>query len=434
MLMLSESRFSRLFREGFWIVLGQIMTVMGSLIGVVILTRLLDPSSYGELALGMTVAGLFNYTVYSPLQSGATRLYTQAREEADLGSYWTALRKLTIASTGVIIVLVVVALFCLSIAGRPGWLFITAIISAYAILSGYNTILNGIHNAARHRSITALHQSLESWLRVLLASGLLLWLGATSTVAAIGYALAALLLLGSQYMFFNVIIRNRVSQVDEVKKWQSKLWTYSWPFATWGICSWAQLASDRWALGLFLTTNEIGLYTALFQLGYYPMLVAMGSLIEFIAPILFQRADNAKDRLRRVTATKIAMQITYLSLSMTVLIFTIALTLHAQIFNLILTKEYASISFLLPWILLASGIFATSQTIALRFMIQIDTKILIMPKVITSLLGLGLNFLGAYSYGIAGVVAAQVIFSLMYFTWMISLSQKLVSHPNMKVS
>jgi O-antigen/teichoic acid export membrane protein len=235
-------------------------------------------------------------------------------------------------------------------------------------------------------------------------------------------------------MFFNVIIRNRVSQVDEVKKWQSKLWTYSWPFATWGICSWAQLASDRWALGLFLTTNEIGLYTALFQLGYYPMLVAMGSLIEFIAPILFQRADNAKDRLRRVTATKIAMQITYLSLSMTVLIFTIALTLHAQIFNLILTKEYASISFLLPWILLASGIFATSQTIALRFMIQIDTKILIMPKVITSLLGLGLNFLGAYSYGIAGVVAAQVIFSLMYFTWMISLSQKLVSHPNMKVS
>jgi O-antigen/teichoic acid export membrane protein len=410
------------------------MTVMGSLIGVVILTRLLDPSSYGELALGMTVAGLFNYTVYSPLQSGATRLYTQAREEADLGSYWTALRKLTIASTGVIIVLVVVALFCLSIAGRPGWLFITAIISAYAILSGYNTILNGIHNAARHRSITALHQSLESWLRVLLASGLLLWLGATSTVAAIGYALAALLLLGSQYMFFNVIIRNRVSQVDEVKKWQSKLWTYSWPFATWGICSWAQLASDRWALGLFLTTNEIGLYTALFQLGYYPMLVAMGSLIEFIAPILFQRADNAKDRLRRVTATKIAMQITYLSLSMTVLIFTIALTLHAQIFNLILTKEYASISFLLPWILLASGIFATSQTIALRFMIQIDTKILIMPKVITSLLGLGLNFLGAYSYGIAGVVAAQVIFSLMYFTWMISLSQKLVSHPNMKVS
>ncbi len=432
--MLSESRFSRLFREGFWIVLGQIMTVMGSLIGVVILTRLLDPSSYGELALGMTVAGLFNYTVYSPLQSGATRLYTQAREEADLGSYWTALRKLTIASTGVIIVLVVVALFCLSIAGRPGWLFITAIISAYAILSGYNTILNGIHNAARHRSITALHQSLESWLRVLLASGLLLWLGATSTVAAIGYALAALLLLGSQYMFFNVIIRNRVSQVDEVKKWQSKLWTYSWPFATWGICSWAQLASDRWALGLFLTTNEIGLYTALFQLGYYPMLVAMGSLIEFIAPILFQRADNAKDRLRRVTATKIAMQITYLSLSMTVLIFTIALTLHAQIFNLILTKEYASISFLLPWILLASGIFATSQTIALRFMIQIDTKILIMPKVITSLLGLGLNFLGAYSYGIAGVVAAQVIFSLMYFTWMISLSQKLVSHPNMKVS
>ena len=44
-----SERFRGLSKEGFWIVLGQAMVMLGSLVGVRLLT---DPAAFGELALG----------------------------------------------------------------------------------------------------------------------------------------------------------------------------------------------------------------------------------------------------------------------------------------------------------------------------------------------------------------------------------------------
>ncbi|HNX69102.1 MAG TPA: hypothetical protein PKI45_06425, partial [Candidatus Omnitrophota bacterium] len=58
-----SERFRRLFREGSWVVFGQFIAVMGSLLGVRILTGLMNPSVYGELALGLTVAVLIGQII-----------------------------------------------------------------------------------------------------------------------------------------------------------------------------------------------------------------------------------------------------------------------------------------------------------------------------------------------------------------------------------
>ena len=42
--------------EFFWIGMGQVMAVLGAIVGVRWITQLLDPQCYGELALGLTVA------------------------------------------------------------------------------------------------------------------------------------------------------------------------------------------------------------------------------------------------------------------------------------------------------------------------------------------------------------------------------------------
>src|SRR5438874_2297495 len=53
---------------------------------------------------------------------------------------------------------------------------------------------------------------------------------------------------------------------------------YAWPFAAWGIFTWMQTASDRWALQ-GRGTSEVGFYAALYQLGYYPMTLLSGFLV-----------------------------------------------------------------------------------------------------------------------------------------------------------
>ncbi len=417
-----SERIRRLSKEGFWIVLGQAMAVLGALVGVRLLTELLDPTAYGELALGMTLATLVNQTVLGPLGNGVTRFYAPALEQRDVGGYLNAVRRLVLSATGIIVLLILLAVAGLLVAGRTDWIAIVIAAFLFAILSGYTSILNGIQNAARQRSIVALHQGMESWARFLVAAGLLLWLGATSTVAMVGYAAATILVLGSQYVFFRKTI-HKIGAAAAQGSWERQIWKYSWPFSIFGIFTWAQLASDRWALGLFATTQEVGLYAVLFQLGYYPMSMASGIATQFLAPIFYQRAGDASDSRRNAHVSNLSWRLTGLALSATGIVFFAALLLHAQIFRVFVAKEYGTVSHMLPWVMLSGGVFAAGQTVALNLMSQMKTHAMMGAKIITALLGVTFNFVGAYWYGTTGIVIAGVLFSVSYFIWMAVLSK-----------
>jgi O-antigen/teichoic acid export membrane protein len=320
--------------------------------------------------------------------------------------------------------MILLAVTGLLISGRTDWIAIATAALVFAILSGYNSILNGVQNAARQRSIVALHQGMDSWARFLVAASLMVWLGATSTVAMVGYAVAVMLVLGSQYMYFRKIVPRHIAGADRETNWEVQIWKYSWPFATWGIFSWAHQASDRWALELFATTREVGFYAVLFQLGYYPMSMAAGMAMQFLAPIFYHRAGDALDRQRNANINKLSWRLTGLALGVTGAAFLGALLFHAQIFQMFVAKEYVSVSHLLPWALLAGGLFAAGQTIALNLMSQMKTHTMVAAKIITALFGVTFNFAGAYWYGTTGVVTAGVLFSVLYFLWMVALSKR----------
>jgi O-antigen/teichoic acid export membrane protein len=419
---LTSERFRRLSKEGFWIVLGQAAAVVGSLVGVRLLTELLDPAAYGELALGMTVATLVNQTVLGPLSAGVTRFYAPAVEQSDLGGYLNAVRHLVLSATGIIIVLMLFVIAGLLISGRTDWIGIATAALIFAILSGYNSILNGVQNAARQRSIVALHQGMESWARFLVAVVLIIWLGASSSVAMVGYAIATILVLGSQYLFFRKTIQmNRT--VAEKNSWQEQIWNFSWPISIFGMFTWMQLVSDRWALGLFATTHEVGLYAVLFQLGYYPISMATGMAVQFVVPIFYQRAGDASDDQRNANVSRLSWRLSGLALGLTAAAFFVVLLFHAQIFRILVAKEYGTVSHLLPWVILAAGMFAAGQSISLNLMSQMKTQTIMPAKIVTAMLGVFLNFAGAYLYGTAGIVIAGVLFSGSYFIWMAVLSK-----------
>ncbi len=425
-------RIRRLSKEGAWIVLGQATAVLGSLASVRLLTELLDPAAYGELALGMTVAAVVNQTVIGPLSNGVTRFYAPAQERGDLGGYLSAVRRMVSAATVIIVLMILLTVAGLLLAGQTQWIGIASAALVFATLTGYNGILSGIQNAARQRAIVALHQGMESWARFLVAAGLLLWLGATSTVAMVGYAIAIVLILGSQYAFFRKTVPRSAAAANKESGWQEQIWKYSWPFGAWGIFSWAQQASDRWALELFGTTQEVGLYAALFQLGYYPMSMVTGMAMQFLGPIFYQRAGDASDSRRNENVSKLSRRLTALTLALTGAVFLVALLFHAQIFRILVAKEYAAVSYLLPWMLLAGGIFTAGQTIALDLMSKMKTRTMVAAKIATSTLGIIFNFAGAYFFGIKGIVVAIVLFSVLYSVWLAAISMRAASEPGIQ--
>lgn len=420
---LYENRLRRLSKECAWIVLGQAAAAVGALIGVRLITELLDPTAYGELALAMTMAALINQTVLGPLGGGIVRFYAPAQEHGDLDGYLRAVRRLLLSATWAIVVLNLVLVVGLLLGGHPEWIKIATAAILFAIFSGYNSILSGIQNAARQRAASAFYQGAEPWVRVSVAAGLLVWLGASSTVAMVGYAIAVMLVLGSQYAHFRKSVTQNPATDGKELDWRERIWEYSWPISTFGIFTWMQQASDRWALEMFATTREVGLYGVLCQLAQYPIMIVTGIAVQLLAPILYQRVGDARDGERNASARSLNWRLTWAIIGLTGGGFALALIFHARIFRVLLAEEYSSKSYLLPWMILAAGIFAAGQSVALNLMCLMKTRAIMTAKIVTALLGTALNIAGAYWYSTTGVVIASILFSMLFFAWMAVLSK-----------
>jgi len=55
-------------------------------------------------------------------------------------------------------------------------------------------------------------------------------------------------------------------------------------------------------------------------------------------------------------------------------------------------------------------------------------------KIFSSLIGIALNFYGAWTYGLTGVVVANVIFAFIYFSMMLFTAKEILSMPQSDLS
>lgn len=416
------ARVRRLTKESFWIVVGQLAAVLGALVGIRALTELMSPDVYGQLALGMTLALIAGQALIGPLSAGASRFFASASEVGELKPYILGIRKLLWIITIIILLLTVVIVVSVFASAYKTWIPLIVVAVVFALLTGYNNIANAIQNAARQRIVVALHSGLAPWLRILFAVFLIYLFGASSTNVISGYVVATVIILISQYLFFKPVLYTAKHQQGATNNtsniWQIRIFDYSWPFATWGMFAAVHLASDRWALATFNSQAEVGFFAVLYQLGYFPVAIFTEMLVSLISPVLFQRAGDGSSIHRINNAVKLNVKMVCIVLLATVLIFTLTGLAHKFIFSIFVAKQYASISYLLPWVVLSAGLVSAGHVFSLSRMSSLESKGLIIPKVGSAIIGITLNILGAYFYGLQGVVFAQLLFSVIYFGWM----------------
>ena len=418
-------RLKRLAKEGSWIVVGQIASVTASLVLVRMLTEHLEPTQYGQLALALTLGTLVCQVAFSGAMPGIMRYYAIAAEKGEASEYFVAARRMMLYGTSVALGLSAVLLLGLPLFGKVDLLGLTAITIIFSVLGSYNSTQSMIQNAARQRQVIALHGCLDAWLKIFFAVGLLTWLGNSAKVVVIGYIASLLLVLGSQAIFIRRLIPRKPTQADKPNPWMGQIWLYSKPFVFFNFSTWIQASSDRWALDTFATTQDVGLYAVLIQLGYSPISMVAGLMTALIGPILFQRSGDTTDHSRNTGVHRRAWQLTFIALFFTLLACLLAYGLHDWIFRLLVAAQYRSVSYLLPWMILAGGLFSAGQVLSLKLMSDLNTKALMWPKIITSIVGALLSFAGAYRMGLNGVVYAAVAFAALQFVWLGLLSM----HP-----
>lgn len=423
----NRDRFHRLAKEGGWIVIGQIATILGALVSVKMLTNYLKPDQYGEFALGLTIVGLVNQVVMGGAINGIGRFYSIAVEKGDLWGYLRASSRLLSYATLVVVVITISSVGYLLATGQSQWLGLALAIFAFSILSSYNSAINSLQNAARQRAIVAMHRGIDAWLKIGLAVGVIFFLGSDSKAVIIGYTLSALAVTTSQVFFLKQLLnRQEISHSDKVgQDWFQQMWQFSWPFYAWGIFTWLQLVSDRWALESFATTYEVGQYAVLYYLGYAPITIITSMVVTLIFPILNQRAGDATDYIRNTEVHRDTWRVSKLSLAFTVIAFTFAWLLHPLIFLWFVDDAYSAVSHFLPWVVLAGGLFATGEILGLKLIVQRTHQQMLPAKIYTAIIGVVANNVGAWLYGISGVVVALVIFSSVYFLTMFLLARNI---------
>jgi len=427
-----SARFQRLGGEFFWIGLGQAAAALGGIVGVRLLTGVLPPAAYGELALGMTVAALVQQTVLLPLSNASLRFFSVSQETHQLRAYFQGTRRLLLEAT--VLLVAPAGLLCLVLwalhLGR--WLALAVSASTFAVLSGFSAVVSGMQNAARQRVVVAWHDGLVVWSRFAAAVVLVRLLGPFSTFAMWGYALASVLILGSQLWFF----RSRILVLGagepkpaptDLARWRRRMFAYAWPFGATGIFAWIQLSSDRWALQAFTSSSTVGLYSVLYQIGYHPINLAASLVTQVVSPVLFSGAGDGSDPMRMESVLRWTNRLVLATIGLTGFGTLVASLLHAPIFSLFVATEYHAVSSLLPWMVLAAGVFASGQLAVLLLLSGMDTRSLLVQRIAGGILGLILNLVGARWLGLQGVVLANVVFSFFYLAWILSLQRVLLS-------
>ena len=428
----SHFNVKRIGGELFWIALGQAMATIGAFVGVRLMTGFLDPKIYGELALGMTLSNLSSQFLWGPLGSAFSRFFAPNQEAGKIDVY---LRSTFILSKWVDFIhlgITGLAILSLWLLGYRHILWLVVGSMLFGLISGHNGNLSGIQNAARQRMVVAWHQGIEYWLRFLIAIAMISLIGAFSSVAMMGYCIASFIIFSSQIWFFKRKIvtlknENNTTDDDEVHELTKKMLYYSLPFTFWGIFTWAQMVSDRWAIQFFAGPSDVGLYAVIYQIGYYPIAIMSSLITQLIIPILFSWAGDNSDAPRVQRTQRFTHLIMITILLLTAVASLLAFVLHKQIFLWLVAPAYRQVSVMLPWMILAGGLFTAAQMKAQILLVEMRTRALIAPKIITALCGIGFNFLGAYLMGLKGVVIACIGFSLIYFLWVLYLTRPKIS-------
>jgi O-antigen/teichoic acid export membrane protein len=425
----SASRYRAYLSEGVWLILGQVASVIGSLTLVRVLTENIEPSEYGVLSLALSVPVVVSQVVMSGINPGIARFYSVASEQNNLGGYLAAVRRLMVVAMAIIFfggAALVLGMHCLGYTESIGLCFAALLLS---LIGGYNGSISAIQNAARQRSIVAFHSGLESWLKILftLSIALIFVLDSTSIIA--GYICASLAITVSQILFLRRTIPPGLPAITIHPTWSSQMTTYSLPFVAWGIFSCFQQISDRWSLEAFSTAEDVGHYALLFQLGYSPIILMLNVAGNFLGPILFQRSGDATSFARNEQTHTAAWRLSHLALGLTIVCFAITMLFHGPILSIFAAEEYRGTSFLLPWFILAGGIYSASQMLALKLMSEMKSRTMLWSKITTSVVAIALNIAGAYFGGVHGLVLSLVCFAAMSYLWMAILCRGITVQP-----
>lgn len=398
-----------------WVIFGQsINVILGFLI--IKLVSQIGPEQYGVYALIVTIAavlGLF----YGAFLQGFLRYYyhyeelNRRDEIIKLMFRFIALTLLILLSLTVFISLLVPTFNT-----EYSTVFLLGA-GLFVVGSRLSEFFNSILNLIRKRKENALLQALE---RTLMIGVLYIFIRQQNLILLyilFAFGLIASLLAVSKIMVFrkNVPSSGKTVILKENKKEIiHTLMVYISPFLIWGAAGWFQMNGEKWIINGVLSVTDVGIYAIMMAIVNALVVIPNNIITEFATPIIFKQFADLKNK------ENITIGYSYIKINMLIiLLISIAATVLTffwgkEIILIISSARYTVYWYVLPFLILGTGLFYTGQAQTLLGFGMSQPQKYIAPKVIIGVGSLGVNYLFISGFGLKGISYSILLIGLLY--------------------
>ncbi|NIA06547.1 MAG: hypothetical protein GWP14_02740 [Actinobacteria bacterium] len=425
-------RWRRLSWETTFIILGQAGGLAGALIGMRLLTQLLDTSTYGTVALFITLVMMSGLVYSGPLSSWMQRNLAPYRERKDLDGYFGLLGWINRCFLWLVLLCVVI-LMIVGTATDRWWIWPTILTVGIAYLFGANRQMMAMQSAARRRATTAVHQIAMAWLYPLLACAIVLIAGATATNTLSGFLLALVIIFASQLFFLGKICPKaglKFAGITALKRppaeqLKSVVWLGG-PIAIWGVTGWLQLYADRWVVGYYLDLSSIGILAVSVMLASKPILSLSEVVSNLFYPIIVERAGEANSALRIQRALRV-FKLEMLTFTVLASLWMgLAFVFRYWIVGLALASKFQDAVKYFPLLMLGWFFLALVMQLHQMGTLFNATRRFLVPTMSCSVMALLLAIVGTSRWGLVGTTGAFVLASGLTFLVIALTAGKLV--------
>ena len=397
-----------------WVVGGQAMTALGTIVGVRVLTQILAPAAYGTVSLALGMSTLAVSLVAAPPTQAAIHLYPQVTAQGSarelLDSVLRYYRRTAPWALGVALLAAIA--YVLSGQGTPILVLVLTLLFASDCWRSANLSLL---NAARRQGRYALWSAGDSWSRPLAATLTALIFGQSALAVLSAYMVVAVLLavVFSRGLWPSDSTLTASEMEARSRRWDPRVWSYALPLLPLGVVNWASGMGDRYIIGATLGMADAGVYAALYGLSSMPFILLYTMTEQGLRPI-YQTAVSRGDRAQAQRILMLWFALVVVVCGAGVLVYTFG---HEWIASLVVGKAYRHASGLMPWIALGYAIRSCSNVFErVPYAYGKPKRVLIILVCSVGATAV-LTPLGIFAFGIQGAaMAVPLYFSIQLAT------------------
>ena len=395
---------------------GRGLTVLGSVVGVRLLTEALSPALFGRYKLVIAGLSLVFGVLARPFIQYAMRAYHDAAETGSAARFLEGFRRRFGHYAGVLAVAAVAAGYLLA-GGRSLSLPELAGVGGILALQALVEFDRGLFVArGRQRAAEAIAVATR-WLIPIAVAGLVRLDASLWVVLAAHAAVLAIIAAARRWEPPPDAHRRDDDAFLRGGPVSAPAWAYAWPLMVGGGLTWVLHESDRFMLGYFHDSAAVGLYAAAYGLVAAPFTLATGAAAQVMYPVVF--AESA----RRGRALVLSPPL--LAATLLFGVGGVALVWWAGdgVAALVLAEEYrAGAAGLLVWIAAGYACFGIATGFDLGAYGAGRTTYLMAASGAAAAANVGLNLWLVPERGTAGAAVATAAALFVYLACMVALS------------